>query len=88
MVVRAEGVLRGGNIELRTPVTELPEGSAVSVEMRPHELPLAEKRRLAQELAGSWAGDPSLEPIFDEINRRRHADPGRPAGQSHVPLAV
>jgi hypothetical protein len=67
MAVKSEGVLRGGHIELRTPVTELPEGSLVTVELCPRELPLADKRSLAQELAGAWADDPALDPIFDEI---------------------
>jgi len=35
-------------------------------------LPLEEKKTLAQELCGSWAGDESLKPIFDEIEIRRH----------------
>jgi hypothetical protein len=77
MVVKAEGVLRGGSVELQTPVTAFPDGSLVTVELRPRELPLAEKRRLALALAGSWAGDASLGPIFDEIDRQRHANQGR-----------
>jgi hypothetical protein len=77
MVVRTEGVLHGGSVELRAPVTELPEGSLVTVELRPRELPLTEKRRLVQELAGSWADDPSLGPIFEKIERKRQADRGR-----------
>lgn len=78
MVVRTEGVLRSGRIELARPVSALPEGCLVSVELRPRELPLAEKRRLVQELAGTWADDPSLGPIFEEIEQQRHTDQGRP----------
>jgi hypothetical protein len=78
MVVRTEGVLRGGCIELDEPVSALPEGCLVTVELRPRKLPLSEKRRLVQELVGTWGGDPSLGPIFEEIEQRRHADHGRP----------
>ena len=76
MVVRAEGILRGGSIELQTPVTELPEGRLVTVELCPRELPLAERRRLVQELAGAWANDPGLGPIFDEIQQLRRSKIG------------
>lgn len=78
MVVRADGILRGGSIELQTPVTELPEGYLVTVELRPRELPLADKRRLLKELAGSWAEDTSLGPIFDKIQQQRCGYQGRP----------
>ncbi len=39
---------------------------------KPKALPLEEKRTLTQKLCGSWAGDESLKPIFDEIEIRRH----------------
>lgn len=85
MVVKAQGVLRGRRIELETPVTELPDGSLVSVELRPRELSLAEKRRLAEELAGAWAGDSSLDAIFDEIQERRHQYQGRSINLDETP---
>lgn len=71
MVVKAFGILRGTKIELQAPVDELPDGSAVALELRPRELPISEKRRLVEGLAGRWANDPSLEGVFAEIEAGR-----------------
>ncbi len=46
-------------------------GLPVIVDIRPESFSLEEKRRLIDELCGSWAGDSSLNPIFTEIGRVR-----------------
>ncbi|GMU21605.1 MAG: hypothetical protein AMXMBFR13_16970 [Phycisphaerae bacterium] len=85
MVVKAEGILRGGHIELEAPVTVLPEGARVSIELRPLEAALEEKKKLLHELAGAWADDSSLGPIFEEIDRRRHEASARPVNLDDPP---
>ncbi len=69
--MQVRGVISGRYIELLHE-TDLPNGLPVTVEIRPEVLSLAEKRRLVDELCGSWAGDESLTLIFSEIENRRH----------------
>jgi hypothetical protein len=70
MVAHLHGVIHGKRIELEEE-TGLPSGSAVIVDIQPKPLSLEEKQRLADALCGVWANDPSLKPIFDEIERQR-----------------
>jgi hypothetical protein len=70
MVAHLHGVIHGKRIELEEE-TGLPSGSAVIVDIQPKPLSLEEKQRLADTLCGTWATDPSLKPIFDEIERQR-----------------
>ncbi|MBI3978098.1 MAG: hypothetical protein HY331_07930 [Chloroflexi bacterium] len=72
MLPSIRGVVRGKRIELEEE-TGLPPGSEVIVAIRPRPLTLEEKRRLTEELCGTWAADDSLPPIFAEIERIRDA---------------
>jgi len=74
MHVRANGILRGNRIELDHTVTDLPDGSPVSLVLAPREVPIEEKHRIIDELRGAWASDPSLASIFERIAEvRDHA---------------
>ncbi len=70
MATQLHGIIHGKRIELERE-TGLPAGSAVIVYIQPGPLPLEEKRRLVDVLCGAWAGDPSLAPIFTEIEQQR-----------------
>lgn len=75
-MIQIQGVIKGRQIELeREP--ELPSGSLVMVQIHPKPLTLAEKRQLAHSLCGAWSDDPTIGPIFDEIDRRRSQSPTR-----------
>jgi len=77
MVVRAKGILRGNQIQLDQALTGLPDGSPVTVLVSPREVSEADKLRLIDELCGSWADDPSLGPIFEEIAAQRNRSESR-----------
>ncbi|MCF8373328.1 MAG: hypothetical protein K9H64_17045 [Bacteroidales bacterium] len=70
-VMRAQGVILGKTIELLHK-TDLPDGLPVMVNICAESLSLSEKRKLVDELCGSWAGDSSLKSIFMEIENDRH----------------
>ena len=76
MSVQMAGVVQGSRIELERE-TGLPAGSRVIVQIEPAPLTLDERRCLVDTLCGSWAGDASLGPIFDELEQQR------PAAQPH-----
>jgi hypothetical protein len=66
------GIVNGKSIELEHE-TGLPEGSQVIINILPVSLSLSEKLKRAESLCGTWAGDPSLDTIFAEIERQRNA---------------
>ena len=68
--MRTQGVITGRYIELLHK-TALPDGMSVIVDIRPKSISLEEKRRIIDELCGSWAEDRSLNPIFNEIEKHR-----------------
>ena len=70
MVVHVNGILNGTRVELDQPVPDLPDGSPVSLDLRPRELSVDEKRRLVKPLCGSLANDPSIGPIFEDIENK------------------
>lgn len=73
--MQVQGVIIGRYIELLSE-TDLPDGLSVTVDIRPESFSLGEKRRLVDELCGSWANDDSLNPIFAEIEcNRRNSTP-------------
>jgi hypothetical protein len=55
---------------------QIPDGTEVRVKIET-EITGEEKRKLAANLCGSWANDPSIDSIFEEIERQRHKYPGR-----------
>lgn len=36
-----------------------------------------EKREIAENICGAWSDDPSVDSIFEEIEKERHQYPGR-----------
>lgn len=72
------GVVHGKRIDLERE-TGLPAGAAVMVSIESMKLTLAERQQLVDELCGSWREDPSLGPVFSEIERRRAASAPRDA---------
>ncbi len=68
--MQAQGVIIGRYIELLHE-TDLPDGLLVTVEIHSESFSLEERRKLIDELCGSWEGDSSLNPIFTEIEYSR-----------------
>jgi len=68
--MQTQGIIIGKYIELLHE-TDLPEGLPVTVDISPDLFSLGEKRRLIDELCGSWSDDSSLGPIFAEIEHGR-----------------
>lgn len=54
----------------------IPDGAEVRVKIET-EMTKEEKRSLAKNLCGAWADDPSIDSIFEEIEKERHKYPGR-----------
>lgn len=54
----------------------IPDGTKVKVRIET-ETTKEEKRNLAEELCGSWAGDQTIDAIFEEIEKERHSYLGR-----------
>ena len=70
VAVQLQGVIIGRYIELLHK-TDLPDGLPVTVDIRPESFSLEKKRRLVDELCGSWADDSTLKRIFTEIGHTR-----------------
>jgi len=71
MGITVSGVLHGRRIDLEAEPS-IPDGTPVLVSIKRKALTTEEKRRVLAATAGAWADDPSLEPLFVEIARRRH----------------
>jgi hypothetical protein len=54
----------------------LPDGTKVTIKIEP-EISREEKLRLAESLCGAWADDPSIDSIFEEIEKERHNYQGK-----------
>jgi len=54
----------------------IPDGTPVLVKIEPI-LKRKEKLKIISELSGGWSGDPTIIPIFEEIERERHNYFGR-----------
>jgi hypothetical protein len=76
--MKLKGIVRGQMIELPQ-ITELPDGTEVTIDLTPTVQPLDVQERLAkiQQLFGCWRDQPDLMEIFAEIDRDRHTDLGR-----------
>jgi hypothetical protein len=79
MSITLSGVLHGRRIDLEAEAP-IPDGTAVLVSVKRKPLTTEEKQRLLAATAGAWADDPSLEPLFVEIARRRHESVPRDIG--------
>jgi hypothetical protein len=76
--MKLKGIVRGQVIELPQ-VTELPDGTEVTIDFTPVVQKLDGQERLAkiQQFFGCWHDQPDLIEIFAEIDRDRHMDFGR-----------
>jgi hypothetical protein len=54
----------------------LPDGTRVLVKIEPI-LKTKVRLKVISELSGSWSNDPSVIPIFEEIEKERHSYFGR-----------
>lgn len=75
MSITAKCIIDHGTIKLPQSVS-LPDGMRVLVNIEPL-LKNAQRKKIARELAGSWGNDTSIDPLFIEIEKERHAYFGR-----------
>ena len=76
MSITLNGIIHGRRIDLDDDA-RLPDGAPVLVRIEPRYLCLEDRQRLVKATAGSWAGDPSLDAIVEEMARTRRTDRGR-----------
>lgn len=79
MVRHVNGIIKGNRVELDRPIADMPDGSAVSLDVRLRDTGDATPRTHIRNLCGAWADDPSIEPVFREIEGARRLTTGRPA---------
>ena len=77
MEMQLHGVIDGKHIELEQE-TGLPAGSPVLVQIQSAPLALEAKRQVIEALCGAWADDPSVAPIFADLQRQRDETAPRP----------
>lgn len=75
MMITVKSKIEKGCIPLPKKV-RIQDGTKVLVRIEPI-LQKKDKQRIIDELAGSWANDPSIKDIFRKINEDRHSDMGR-----------
>jgi len=75
MTITLKGVIEKHSIKLPEWV-HLYDGTKVNVSIEVEES-IEEKRKLAEKLCGSWADDPTIDQIFEEIEKARHSYSGR-----------
>jgi hypothetical protein len=75
MAITVKTKIERGSIRLPKKVG-LPDGTPVLVRIEPI-LKRKEKLKVISELSGGWSDDPSIIPIFEEIDRERHSYFGR-----------
>lgn len=75
MTITVKTKIEGGAIRLPKKVG-LPDGTPVlvKIELIPKR---KEKLKVISELSGGWSDDPTIIPIFEEIERERHSYFGR-----------
>ena len=69
--MHVQGIIKGKQIELSRK-TGIPDGMAIMVDIHVVMPTFTEQRQLVDQLCGAWANDPSLSPIFTEIDAQRH----------------
>jgi len=84
MAIKVNGVIHGTRVELEEK-PDLPDGAAVVIEIEPRELTLEEKKDRVDQLCGAWADDPSLTPIFQQIERERQQPSTRQVSFDDLP---
>ncbi len=75
MTITLKGKIEKHSIKLPEWV-RISDGTEVTVRIET-EMTKEEKRILAANLCGTWADDPSIDSIFEEIEKERHKYPGR-----------
>ncbi len=75
MSITAKCIIDHGTIKLPQSIS-LPDGMRVLVNIEPL-LKNAQRKKIAQEIAGSWGKDTSIDLLFTEIEKERHAYFGR-----------
>lgn len=76
MTIIVSGIIHGRRIDLDQEA-RLPDGVPVVVHIEPQEISLQERHGLVAATAGAWAGDSSLDKLFEEIAQSRGSDAGR-----------
>lgn len=76
MTITFKGEIEDHTIQLPQWV-HLSDGTRVIITIEPEisegeEISKEEKRNLAESLCGAWADDPSIDSIFEEIEKERH----------------
>jgi predicted DNA-binding antitoxin AbrB/MazE fold protein len=75
MKITVKSKIEKGWIRLPKKV-RLPDGTRIIVQIEPI-LKTQEKHKILSELSGSWSGDSTIMPIFEELEQERHRDAGR-----------
>jgi predicted DNA-binding antitoxin AbrB/MazE fold protein len=75
MTITVKTKIEKGSIRLPKKVG-LPDGTRVLVKIEPI-LKTKIRLKVISELSGSWSNDPSVIPIFEEIEKERHSYFGR-----------
>jgi hypothetical protein len=71
MSITAKCIVDHGTIKLPQSIS-LPDGMRVLVNIEPL-LKNAQRKKIAQELAGSWGKDASIDLLFTEVEKERYA---------------
>lgn len=75
MTITLKGEIKKHAIKLPEWV-HIPDGTKVKVKIET-EMTKDEKSGLAESLCGAWSDDPSINSIFDDIEKERHIYTGR-----------
>ena len=70
MTITVKSKIEKGWIRLPKKV-HLKDGTPVIVKIEPI-IKVKEKQKIISELSGAWSGDPSIIPIFKELEEERH----------------
>ena len=74
MAAIIEGTIHGKRIDLDRE-TDIAPGVRVTVKIEwQSPLPLEQRNELLRRLCGAWASDPTINGVFEEIERERHAE--------------
>ncbi len=75
MMITVKSKIEKGWIRLPKKV-RLPDGTRIVVKIEPI-LKTKDKQKIVSELSGAWSDDLTIMPIFEELEQKRHHDPGR-----------
>ena len=75
MMITVRSKIEKGSIRLPKKV-RLQDGTPVIVRIEPI-LKTKEKLKTIAELSGAWSNDPTIMPIFEELEQERHRNIGR-----------